>query len=433
MRPLEGSFFDPDSELRRYPFSRGFVYVVEAAVDEFVNGAADLWRVEPATGLWARLTDPGAVLTLAASPHLANLTALTLIEGTPVGPAGCGALGNSLYADRLRRLHLGGQGLGDAGAAELAASPRLADLNTLFLDDNQVSAAGVAELLASPRRERLTALGLSRNDLGVAGVRALADLPSLTRLTKLDLSANDLDDAAAQALAESPSLRNLTALDLSGNAVGDAGVAALAASPHLANLRVLALQDNPVGDAGATALAASPHLARLTSLELWLTQIGDAGARALAASPYLDNLDALVFFPGPALAIYHLITEAGARGAARPVRRPVAVVSYGRGSSRRRRCGRRLASGYAIPFSRELLRARTPRSQKLAAKRIGRVSYNSSTDSFSAPCESLMNALANLNGEIMPLAEAKVPALDRGFLFGDAVYEVPASTRASPS
>jgi D-alanine transaminase len=33
-------------------------------------------------------------------------------------------------------------------------------------------------------------------------------------------------------------------------------------------------------------------------------------------------------------------------------------------------------------------------------------------------------ALANLNGVLMPLAEATVPALDRGFLFGDAVYEV---------
>jgi D-alanine transaminase len=32
--------------------------------------------------------------------------------------------------------------------------------------------------------------------------------------------------------------------------------------------------------------------------------------------------------------------------------------------------------------------------------------------------------LANINGATMPLAEAKVPALDRGFLFGDAVYEV---------
>ena len=34
-----------------------------------------------------------------------------------------------------------------------------------------------------------------------------------------------------------------------------------------------------------------------------------------------------------------------------------------------------------------------------------------------------MEALANLNGKIMPLREVMVPALDRGFLFGDAVYE----------
>jgi D-alanine transaminase len=35
-----------------------------------------------------------------------------------------------------------------------------------------------------------------------------------------------------------------------------------------------------------------------------------------------------------------------------------------------------------------------------------------------------MEPIANLNGKQMPLAEAKIPALDRGFLFGDAVYEV---------
>jgi D-alanine transaminase len=32
--------------------------------------------------------------------------------------------------------------------------------------------------------------------------------------------------------------------------------------------------------------------------------------------------------------------------------------------------------------------------------------------------------LANLNGEMMPLTEAKLPVLDRAFLFGDAIYEV---------
>jgi D-alanine transaminase len=35
-----------------------------------------------------------------------------------------------------------------------------------------------------------------------------------------------------------------------------------------------------------------------------------------------------------------------------------------------------------------------------------------------------MEPIANVNGEQIPLAEAKISALDRGFLFGDAVYEV---------
>jgi D-alanine transaminase len=35
-----------------------------------------------------------------------------------------------------------------------------------------------------------------------------------------------------------------------------------------------------------------------------------------------------------------------------------------------------------------------------------------------------LEPLANLNGELLPLAEARIPALDRGFLFGDGVYEV---------
>lgn len=35
-----------------------------------------------------------------------------------------------------------------------------------------------------------------------------------------------------------------------------------------------------------------------------------------------------------------------------------------------------------------------------------------------------MEPIANLNGEQMPLAETKIPAQDRGFLLGDAIYEV---------
>ena len=35
-----------------------------------------------------------------------------------------------------------------------------------------------------------------------------------------------------------------------------------------------------------------------------------------------------------------------------------------------------------------------------------------------------MQILACLNGEIMPVEQARVPVWDRGFLFGDSVYEV---------
>src|SRR5438270_13158440 len=35
-----------------------------------------------------------------------------------------------------------------------------------------------------------------------------------------------------------------------------------------------------------------------------------------------------------------------------------------------------------------------------------------------------MDTIANISGVQMPLADVKISALDRGFLFGDAVYEV---------
>ncbi len=44
----------------------------------------------------------------------------------------------------------------------------------------------------------------------------------------------------------------------------------------------------------------------------------------------------------------------------------------------------------------------------------------------------LPRSLANLNGVEMPLEEVRIPALDRGFLFGDAVYEVLRIYRGKP-
>src|SRR5215211_2163193 len=35
-----------------------------------------------------------------------------------------------------------------------------------------------------------------------------------------------------------------------------------------------------------------------------------------------------------------------------------------------------------------------------------------------------MSEIVYLNGEFMPLEDARIPVLDRGFIFGDGVYEV---------
>ena len=35
-----------------------------------------------------------------------------------------------------------------------------------------------------------------------------------------------------------------------------------------------------------------------------------------------------------------------------------------------------------------------------------------------------MSDIVYLNGEFMPLEDARIPVLDRGFIFGDGVYEV---------
>jgi D-alanine transaminase len=43
-----------------------------------------------------------------------------------------------------------------------------------------------------------------------------------------------------------------------------------------------------------------------------------------------------------------------------------------------------------------------------------------------------MNPLANFQGQILPLEDVRIPATDRGFLFGDAVYEVLRVYRGKP-
>ena len=41
-----------------------------------------------------------------------------------------------------------------------------------------------------------------------------------------------------------------------------------------------------------------------------------------------------------------------------------------------------------------------------------------------SPERALSEPIVYLNGEFLPLSEARVPVLDRGFIFGDGIYDV---------
>src|SRR5262245_14615467 len=61
-----------------------------------------------------------------------------------------------------------------------------------------------------------------------------------------------------------------------------------------------------------------------------------------------------------------------------------------------------------------------------------RCAYRRPTAPPRNPREVCMNALATLNGKQLPLDQVMIPALDRGFLCGDAVYEVLRVYRGRP-
>jgi uncharacterized protein (TIGR02996 family) len=275
-------------------FRRGFIELLAPRVEHFVKHSAELFAAAP-TACKAYLDD------------VDHRTAARLAEVAGLS--------------RLRVLSLRGQynreGMGPAGARALAASPHLANLTALHLDYQDVSDEGARALAASPYLSRLTTLSLVHTGIGDAGVQAIVQSPTLAGLASLDLDQNHLSDDAVRALAGWPALARHTVLKLCfrrqygdpfGIAVGPAGVAALAASAHAANLRELYLEGHAVGDAGVEVLAASAHLGRLETLtvqpihpsrEGWQGPgpppgtLTEASALALAASPHLTGLRTL--------------------------------------------------------------------------------------------------------------------------------------------
>ena len=85
------------------------------------------------------------------------------------------ALATSPRLSRLTCLNLGfNSRFGDAGLRSLAASPHLINLTSLDIRSNIIGPANaqmLLALLASPHLARLTSLDLGGNELGEAGTR----------------------------------------------------------------------------------------------------------------------------------------------------------------------------------------------------------------------------------------------------------------------
>jgi uncharacterized protein (TIGR02996 family) len=189
-------------------FHRGFVEEVEVEPARSLAALGDLFRLAPVRHLRVRglVRDPWATLmpdaedaeamelcrdharALAASPHLARLSALTL-RYNHLGAAEVEALLHSPHLARLTALDLGHNPLGDDGAEALAASPGLAGLTRLDLEGCGLTDRGLQALLATRYGANLRTLGLRGATLSVGALLGLSGAPALPALEQVLLDA----------------------------------------------------------------------------------------------------------------------------------------------------------------------------------------------------------------------------------------------------
>lgn len=246
---------------------------------------------------------PGDCAQLTQSPH-ANLHELH-VDYCPEEALAVLAQWPGLRS--VRTLRLGQSVLPRHALVSLAASPHLADLRYLDILGATLEFDEVAELVRWENWPASTRLGLSVLDLTGDTVPLLASWSQLTRIQQLSLLGhfpNDLRSLPDLPYLHTlnlhlqinedwqpdwPLLRTVRKLTFQENRLGDAGVQKLAASPYLPGVRNLELASNRLGDAGLLALASAAEF-RPLRLDLGSNQIGVRGVSALASSSLVERL-----------------------------------------------------------------------------------------------------------------------------------------------
>lgn len=185
--------------IARTTICRGFPEKIEITADGFLEYAEQLFDEAPYTELHLRdcsteqilaiadshylsrisklnmsgnLFEPASTKALFTSPHLCNLTTLTM-GSCGIGDDGAKALSASSALQNLTALELRGCWIGDEGAKALADSQHLRNLRNLDLEDNYITSEGTTSLAASPLFPQLSKLSLKDNRISNEGGWAL--------------------------------------------------------------------------------------------------------------------------------------------------------------------------------------------------------------------------------------------------------------------
>jgi hypothetical protein len=187
--------------------------------------------------------EPGEWDSLFRSPHLRNLTALTVSASGPIPPEAVVGVLQSPWSAKLEELNLNCENLSIEHLSPLFGRPveGPTPLHSLRVPDCE----GIGQTLA-----------------GWPGLAGIASL-SLTRMY------GQRCEGDTAALLRSPHLsRRLARLDLSGSCRTRANVKQLAACPALAGLRWLCFEWNGLNPEKLRILMRAPHLRHLEALHL---------------------------------------------------------------------------------------------------------------------------------------------------------------------
>jgi hypothetical protein len=143
------------------------------------------------------------LLALASSPHLKDLQSLSVgYYGNPAGPVSSEDIFlflRILEMPRLRHLHMENLPIDIRGIEVLGSSPHLGNLTILTLTKAEIGDREAETLLRSPNVEGLVSLDLNWNKIRT-GVAPLADPAFLPRLSSFSWHANQIEPALAAAL-----------------------------------------------------------------------------------------------------------------------------------------------------------------------------------------------------------------------------------------